>query len=183
MLHAPWVSVLQLPRFGTIEATPEHARAALALGAAVLVYPGGDWETHRPSWHRGRIEFGGREGFVRLALETQVPVVPVVSVGGQETALFLSRGERMSHALALDRRYRLKVFPISLALPWGMDVGDLFGHIPLPAKITTQVLDPIDLHERFGRHADVDAMYTEITGLMQATLDRLSARRRLPVIG
>lgn len=56
-------------------------------GAAVPVYPGGDWEAHRPSWHGHRIEFAGRKGFVRLALAADVPIVPVVSIGGQETAL------------------------------------------------------------------------------------------------
>jgi 1-acyl-sn-glycerol-3-phosphate acyltransferase len=55
----------------------------------VLVYPGGDWEAHRPSWHGTRVEFAGREGFVRLALATGVPICPVVSIGGQETAPFL----------------------------------------------------------------------------------------------
>jgi AhpD family alkylhydroperoxidase len=107
---------------------------------------------------------------VRLALSADVPIVPVVSIGGQETALFLTRGERVARALGLDRRFRLKVLPVSLALPWGLDVGDFFGHIALPAKITIQVLEPIDLHERFGPNPDVDAVYETITGLMQRTL-------------
>ena len=47
-----------------------------------------------PSWERNRVDFGGRKGFIRLALEQDVPIVPVVSIGGQETALFLTRGER-----------------------------------------------------------------------------------------
>ena len=70
---------------------------------------------------------------------------PVVSIGGQETALFLSRGERLAQLLALDRMFRLKVLPISIALPWGLNVGDMLGHIPLPAKLTIETLPPIDL--------------------------------------
>jgi 1-acyl-sn-glycerol-3-phosphate acyltransferase len=181
VMRAPWLSLLR--KYGTIEATWEDARAALELGAAVLVYPGGDWEAHRPSWHGHRIEFAGREGFVRLALAADVPVVPVVSIGGQETALFLTRGQRVAQALGLDQRFRLKVLPISLALPWGLDVGDLFGHIALPAKITIQVLEPIDLRERFGPAPDVDEIYESITALMQRTLDELAVARRWPVIG
>ena len=181
VMRAPWLSLLR--KYGTIEASPDNAHAALDGGAAVLVYPGGDWEAHRPSWHGHRVEFAGREGFVQLALDADVPIVPVVSIGGQETALFLTRGERVAHALRLDRRFRLKVLPVSLALPWGLDVGDLFGHIALPAKITIQVLEPIDLHERFGPDPDVDAVYEAITGLMQRTLDELAAQRRWPVIG
>jgi 1-acyl-sn-glycerol-3-phosphate acyltransferase len=181
VMVAPQLSLLR--RYGTIEATSANARAALARGAAVLVYPGGDWETHRPSWHGRRIEFAGREGFVRLALSAGVPIVPVVSIGGQETALFLTRGERLVHALGVDRRYRLKVMPVSLALPWGLDVGDFLGHIALPAKITIQVLEPIDLRERFGAKPDVDRVYEEITQLMQRTLNELAAQRRWPIIG
>ena len=112
-----------------------------------------------------------------------VPIVPVVSIGGQETALFLTRGERVARALGLDRRFRLKVLPVSMALPWGLDVGDFFGHIALPAKITIQVLEPIDLHERFGPDPDVDLIYEAITDLMQRTLDELAAKRRFPIIG
>ena len=181
VVSLPWLRLLR--RYGTIEATPENAKAALAGGAAVLVYPGGDWETHRPTWHRNRVEFHHREGFVRLALETGVPIVPVVSIGGQETALFLTRGERAAHALHLDSRFRLKVLPVSIALPWGLDVGDMLGHIPLPAKITIQVLEPIDVRDEYGADADPDLVYDEITGLMQSTLDGLSAERRLPILG
>ena len=181
VMRAPWLSALR--KYGTIEATAENAKAALDRGAAVLVYPGGDWETHRPSWHGHRVEFAGRDGFVRLALAAGVPIVPVVSIGGQETALFLTRGEHVARALGLDRRFRLKVLPVSLAVPWGLDVGDLFGHIALPAKITIQVLEPINLHEQFGPNPDVDTVYETTTGLMQRTLDELAAQRRWPVIG
>ena len=87
-----------------------------------------------------KVDFGGRKGFIRLALDKDVPIVPVVSVGGQETALFLSRGERLAKLLRLDKMFRLKVLPISIALPWGLNVGDMLGHFPLPAKITIQVL-------------------------------------------
>ncbi|MGO8907444.1 MAG: 1-acyl-sn-glycerol-3-phosphate acyltransferase [Solirubrobacteraceae bacterium] len=181
VIRAPWLS--QLRKYGTIEASRENAQAALDAEAAVLVYPGGDWEAHRPSWHGGRVEFGKREGFVQLALTAGVPVIPVVSIGGQETALFLTRGERVARALQLDTRFRLKVLPVSLALPWGLDVGDLFGHIALPAKITIQVLEPIDLRKRFGTSPDIDAVYEAITELMQRTLDKLAAQRRWPIIG
>jgi 1-acyl-sn-glycerol-3-phosphate acyltransferase len=181
VVRAPWLSLLR--KYGTIEATWEGARAALDAGAAVLVYPGGDWEAHRPSWHGHRIEFAGRKGFVRLALAADVPIVPVVSIGGQETALFLTRGRRLARVLGLDRRVRLKVLPVSLALPWGLDVGDLFGHLALPAKITIRVLEPIDLHERFGPAPNVDAVYGSVTALMQRALDELAAARRWPVIG
>jgi 1-acyl-sn-glycerol-3-phosphate acyltransferase len=172
-----------LRKYGTVAASQENARRALEAGAAVLVYPGGDYEVHRPSWERHRVDFDGRKGFIRLALEQNVPIVPVVGVGGQETALFLTRGEHLARALGLDKLLRLKVLPLSLALPWGLNVGDMLGHIPLPAKITVEALRPIYLREEFGPEPDVDEIYAHIVRLMQDTLEALAAERRFPVIG
>lgn len=172
-----------LRKFGTVAASPANANQALDSGAALLVYPGGDYEVHRPSWEGARVDFGGRKGFIRLALDKDVPIVPVVSVGGQETALFLTRGEGLAKALRLDKLFRLKVLPISIAIPWGINIGDMFGHIPAPAKITIQVLDPIDLRERYGQDPDIDAVYEDLIVSMQETLTALQAERRLPVIG
>jgi 1-acyl-sn-glycerol-3-phosphate acyltransferase len=138
---------------------------------------------HRPTWERNKVDFAGRKGFVRLALDADVPIVPVVSIGGQETALFLSHGGRLARALRVDRTLRLKVIPISLALPWGLNIGDLLGHIPLPAKLTVEVLAPIDIRAQFGDQPDVDEVYDHVTTLMQETLETLAAERRLPLIG
>jgi 1-acyl-sn-glycerol-3-phosphate acyltransferase len=173
----------QLRKFGTVAASPQNAAKALDAGAALLVYPGGDYEVHRPTWQRNRVDFGGRTGFIRLALERGIPIVPVVSIGGQETALFLSRGERLARLLALDRMFRLKVLPISLALPWGVNVGDMLGHLPLPAKLTVEALPPIDLQKEFGPDPDVREIYEHLVRVMQDTLDALAAERRLPVLG
>ena len=124
------------------------------------------------------MDFDGRKGFIRLAKQKNVPIVPVVSVGGQETALFLSRGEGLARILRLDRMFRLKVLPVSLSLPWVLNVGDMLGHVPLPAKITVEVLEPIDVSE-----LDVDEAYEIILERMQRTLTALQADRRLPVLG
>jgi 1-acyl-sn-glycerol-3-phosphate acyltransferase len=172
-----------LRKFGTVAASPANARRALESGAALLVYPGGDHEVHRPSWERNRVDFAGRKGFIRLALEQDVPVVPVVSIGGQETALFLTRGEQLAQLLRVDRLFRLKVLPISLALPWGINVGDMLGHIPLPAKITIETLPAINLRQEFGPHPDIQEVYDHLIRLMQEALDALAAERRLPVLG
>jgi 1-acyl-sn-glycerol-3-phosphate acyltransferase len=171
-----------LHRFGTVAANWENAEAALALGAAVLVYPGGELEVHRPVWRGRRVELHGHKGFIRLALRDAAPIVPVVSIGGQETALFLGESRRLGRLLALDR-LRIQGVPVSIALPWGLDVGDALGHVPLPAKLAIEVLDPIDLDARYGPDPDVDAIYDDVVELMQRTLDGLAARRRLPVLG
>jgi 1-acyl-sn-glycerol-3-phosphate acyltransferase len=176
VLSMPGLGMLR--KYGTVAATPENAERALDGGAALLVYPGGDYEVHRPTWESARVDFGGRRGFIRLAQAKGVPLVPVVAIGGQETALFLSRGEGIARLLGLDRMFRLKVLPISLALPWGLNVGDMLGHIPLPAKITVQVLEPIDVSG-----IDVDDAYALVVGKMQTALTALDEERGLPLLG
>lgn len=172
-----------LRRFGTVSADPGNAEQVLRDGAAVLVYPGGDWEVHRPTWEEDRIDFAGRTGFLRLAWNQRVPIVPVVNIGAQQSQLVLTRGDRLARLLRLDRMLRLKVFPISIALPWGLNVGDLAGHLPLPSKITVEFLDPIDLREAMGPELDPEAAYRYVTGIMQGALTRLDEERALPIVG
>jgi hypothetical protein len=112
-----------------------------------------------------------------------VPIVPVVSIGGQETALFVTRGERVAQAVGLDRLARIKVLPVSLGPPFGVNLLDMPGRIPLPAKITLEVMPPIDLVKRFGADADPDEVYDEVTAEMQGKLDDLADERTLPLVG
>ena len=167
-------------KWGIITAGPKAAQVALDRGASVLVYPGGDVETHRPWTARHEIRFDGRRGFLRLAREAGVPIVPVVSSGGQDTYLPLTDGRKIAKALRLPQLARLKVLPVSLALPWGINVGDFLGHIPMPAKIRMEVLEPIDVAERFGDDDDDEAAYEYVTSRMQETLTALAAERLAP---
>lgn len=172
----PW-----LKRWGVLTANPDNAKAALQRGACVLVYPGGDVDTHRPWSARHEIRFDGRKGFLRLARETGVPIVPVVASGGHDTYLPLTDGRKIARALRLDKLARLKVLPISLALPWGLNVGDFFGHLPLPAKIRLEVLEPIDLQQRYEDRPGWEGhAYDYVVGRMQEALTALAAERLLP---
>jgi len=170
-------------RYGTVPASPANMRRALEREAALLVYPGGDEETFRPSWQTSEIGFAGRTGFVKLALEQGVPIVPVVAIGGQETALFLGRGRRVARALSLNRLARIKVLPPVVGPPFGITVLDFPGRIPLPAKITVRVMPPIDLRKKLGRDGDLEEGYRLVTSRMQRTLTRLANQRTLPVVG
>jgi 1-acyl-sn-glycerol-3-phosphate acyltransferase len=172
-----------LSRFGTVPASPENMGRALERDAALLVYPGGDHETYRPSWESAEIDFAGRTGFVKLAIEHDVPIVPVVAIGGQETALFLGRGRRVARLLRLDSMLRLKVLPAQLGPPFGVTVLDLPGRIPLPAKITVRALPKIDVKQRLGAEPDIEEAYELVTGKMQKALHDLDEERSLPVIG
>ena len=172
-----------LSRFGTVPASPENMKRALDREAALLVYPGGDHETYRPTWESSKIDFAGRTGFARLAIEHGVPIVPVVAIGGQETALFLGQGQRLARLLQLDSLLRLKVFPAQVAPPFGVTVLDLPGRIPLPAKIVVRALPKIDVRSELGATADPGDAYELVTGKMQTALSRLASERSIPVVG
>jgi len=169
---------------GGIPAGHEQAEAALAQGALVLVYPGGDYEACRPWSERDRVEFADHHGFVKLALRARVPVVPVVAYGAHHTVVILSRGERLARLLGLNL-LRIKVFPILLGPPFGVN-SFLTPPLPLPAAITVDFLPPIDWTHLGPEGADdeevVEHCYGEITALMQATLDRLHAEHPHPLL-
>jgi 1-acyl-sn-glycerol-3-phosphate acyltransferase len=169
---------------GAIPAGHKQAEAALAQGALVLVYPGGDYEACRPWSERDRVEFGGHRGFVKLALRTQVPVIPVVAHGAHHTVVILSRGERLAHLLGIDR-LRIKVFPILFGPPFGI-TSALTPPLPLPAAITVEFLPAVDWTGIGPEGAENDGVvencYREITSLMQSTLDRLRAEHPHPLV-
>lgn len=169
-------------KFGVVTATPRAAADVFAQDGSVLVYPGGDVEALRPWRDRHKIVFDGRKGFLRLAHENGVKIVPVVATGGQDTFFVLNDGRRTAKLLRFDKLLRVKTLPISFSIPWGFLPGDL-PHIPLPAKIRIQVLDPIDLSERFGDEPDWDEAYDYVTSVMQAGLSTLAAKTVLPVLG
>jgi 1-acyl-sn-glycerol-3-phosphate acyltransferase len=181
VLNSPAGSFVR--KFGTVEADPANAEAALDAGAMVTVFPGGDYEVFRPSWESAKVDFGGRTGFLRLALRKNVPIVPMVTLGGQETALFLSRGERLARLTGATRLLRMKTIPVVFGFPFGLSVGGFPPFLPLPAKVTMELLEPIDLRARYGADPDVEAIYQDLMATMQKTLTALQRERRLPVLG
>ncbi len=170
-----------LGRIGAIHASPENAARALHSGAAVLVYPGGDYDAYRPTRSQNVIDFNGRTGYVRIAIETGVPIVPVVSIGAQETQLFLTRGDRLAKRLGLHR-IRLDILPVTVGLPFGMTMF-FPANLPLPTKIVDQVLEPIDVVARFGKNPAVAEVDAYVRSVMQSALDQLARERRFPVLG
>jgi 1-acyl-sn-glycerol-3-phosphate acyltransferase len=157
-------------KIGQMPASMDNADAALGEGCSVLLYPGGSYEVFRPWKDRNRIVFNGRKGFIRLALKAGVPVVPVVGHGGHETTIVLTRGDRFVKLLGLDR-VRMDGAPLLFQVPWGISSPAMPG-VPLPAKITVQVCEPLDW-SRFGPEgADdpevLEQCYEEITSLMHS---------------
>jgi len=169
-------------KLGVVTADPTAAAAIFDQGASALVYPGGDVEALRPWRDRHKIVFDGRKGFLKLAHANGVKIVPVVATGGQDTFFVLNDGRKTAKALGLDKLLRVKSLPISMSIPWVLFPGD-FMHVPLPAKIRIQVMEPVDLHQRFGDDPDWDEAYDYVTSLMQAGLSTLASKTVLPVLG
>lgn len=190
LLHpAAWFQpILAIPgaQVGAIMAHPKMARAALRKDAALLIYPGGAQDLFRPYSLRDRIHFAGHKGFIRLALQEKVTIVPLVSVGAHSTLIVLGdlyQQVKQLHEVGLPWKLDCGagVFPVFLGLPWVIGLGPI-PNFPLPVQIRTRVCAPI-VFERYGRiaasdRAYVNACYQQVCNQMQAELNdllRLSA--------
>ncbi len=166
---------------GAVMAHPKMAIAALRRGASVLVYPGGAKDVFRPHSLRHKICLDGNRSFIKLALEYNVPIVPLISYGAHDTLIILADyypQVRQLHEWGMPWLLDIdpEVFPIYLGLPWGLAIGPL-PNIPLPVTIHTRVCPPI-IFERYGREAAhnrdyVDTCYNIVSAQMQQELDGL----------
>lgn len=165
--------------FGCKPACATNAADGFAAGQHVVVFPGGDVDAAKPWTKRNQIEFGGRAGYARLAMEHGVPIVPVVTAGAGESLFVISDGQGLAARLGLHK-YRVKALPVSVSLPWGVNVGvaGMLPYLPLPAKLQTAVLPAM----RPEDGEDAEAFAHRVETAMQARLDDLAARRK-PLIG
>lgn len=168
-------------QWGAVVAHPKMAIAALQQDASVLVYPGGAKDVFRPHVLRNKICLGENQAFVKLALEYNVPIVPLISYGAHDTLIVLTDiYEQMQQLHEWGLPWLLdidpEVFPIYLGLPWGLAFGPL-PNFPLPVKLYTRVCPPI-VFERYGREAArdrkyVNECYNQVRAEMQQELNDL----------
>ena len=170
-----------LGRLGVIHASPEKAAKVLRAGAVLLDFPGGDYDAFRPTRRRNVIDFGGHTGYIRTAVEAGAPIVPMVSIGAQETQIFVARGDRLAKRLGLNR-IRLDILPVTIGFPFGL-TSTIPANMPFPAKVVYQVLEPIDVVAQFGKQADVHRVDAHVRSVMQTALDGLARQRRFPILG
>jgi 1-acyl-sn-glycerol-3-phosphate acyltransferase len=172
-------------RMGVLPAAPDSMSAALAAGRDVALWPGGERDSLRPWTQRDKAVLAGRTGFIKLAIRSAVPIVPISTVGGPDSMPVLASGRRVAKVLRLDKFARLKMFPIAIQVPWGISPA-LLPELPLPTKIRTAFQDPIELDRDPERAEDDDyvkSMYEQVTGSIQSGMDALARKRRLPLFG
>ena len=172
-------------KMGVLPAAPDSITAALAAGRDVALWPGGEVDSLRKWTQRDEAILAGRKGFVKLAIRTGVPIVPISTVGGPDSMPVLATGRRLAKALQLDRVARLKMFPIVLSVPWGVSPA-ILPEIPLPTKIRTAFQPPVELDddpERADDKAYVDRKYEEVRQRIQDGMDALARRRAFPIFG
>ena len=173
----PIIERLLIP-LGGVRANHENARKLFAAGKKVLVYPGGDLDDMRPFRRRYRIVFGGRMGYMRLALRAEVPIIPIVCAGGHNTMIIIDDMRWLAKALRLNKLFRTRVCPLMLSIPWGITLGVVPVYIPWPARFLIEALEPITF-ERTGPEAARDDAYVRqcadiVEGAMQDTMDNLA---------
>ena len=153
-----------LYHLGAIPSTYEAARATLSAGVPLLVFPGGDHETLRPLWRANQVDFGGRMGFLRIARELRVPIVPMGIRGSHYTAPVLWRSRWLPKFFVTPWLIGLKRWPLTLlgvlvaaviavtvpmAWPWRvlliyLWLGSPFIFLPwIPATIRMRIGTPI----------------------------------------
>jgi hypothetical protein len=77
---------------------------------------------------------------------------------------------------------RSAIMPLSFGFPFGLSAV-IPPNLPLPTKIVTQVLKPIDIAKQFGDDPDVDEVDEYVRSAMQEALTELAAKRRFPILG
>src|SRR3954468_1774407 len=171
---------------GVISPSAKSMAAALEAGDDVILWPGGEQDAMRNWRKRDQAVLAGRKGFIRFALRAQVPIVPVATVGGHDTVFVLSEGRFLAKWTGLGKRLRGATMPIVSGFPFPLAVEPPPMHLPLPAKIRTELLEPIHLDrdpDKADDRAYVDAVYREVEGAIQDGMNRLAKRRSFPLFG
>jgi 1-acyl-sn-glycerol-3-phosphate acyltransferase len=137
-----------MTRCGAVRACPENAERLLRRDHAVVVFPEGTKGVGKPYSQRYRLQRFGRGGFVRIALRTGAPIVPVAIIGSEEIHPIIGRWDWLA------RQLRLPYFPLTPTFPW---LG-LLGLVPLPSKWRIEFGRPLDWSQQFGPDAARDRL-------------------------
>jgi 1-acyl-sn-glycerol-3-phosphate acyltransferase len=155
----PWLNVMAT-RAGQMVGTPENCQALLEAGECVMVFPEGVRGMNKPFRERYRLQPFGT-GFMRLALATETPIVPVGIVGSEE------QQPGFANVKSLAKLFGMPAFPLTLGFPW---LGPL-GMLPLPVKYRIRFGAPLrftgsPLDEDAAIETRVEEVKAAIAGLL-----------------
>lgn len=188
-----WPQGRWLKRLGAIPSTRHAVRKALEAGIPVLMMPGGDHEAQRPVWQARLVDFAGRQGYLELAREAWIPIVPMGIAGSHFTAPVLWRSRHVLPWLYVwPRIMGLKRAALSLlglmgalaVLAWcpaespyltaiaaWLWIGSPLATLPwIPWKISVRIgqpLLPADLFDEEGG-GSLDEAYHRVESTVQA---------------
>jgi len=152
-------------RIGGVEADPSTARKLLGEeGQLGLVFPEGTKGTGKHWSERYRLQRFGRGGFVRVAMDAGVPIVPVAVLGAEEAMPIFGRLDGLAGMLGLP------YVPVT-SMVW------------LPVKFRIRVLDPIDVHLGHSDDHTQQMVSEDVRAVIQRTLIDLLAQRRSVIWG
>jgi 1-acyl-sn-glycerol-3-phosphate acyltransferase len=161
-----------LSKSGAVRANQENGERLLRRGELVGVFPEGVKGIGKPFEKRYQLARFGRGGFVRLALRTGAPIIPVAVVGAEEIH------PMVGNLNWLARPFGIPYLPITPTFP---HLGPL-GLVPLPTKWSLDFADPISMTEYGPEGADDPILVNRLSELVRSTIQRMVdgrlARRR-----
>jgi 1-acyl-sn-glycerol-3-phosphate acyltransferase len=171
VMTAPFLGTF-MNRVGCVRASQENATRLLQRGEACLVFPEGTLGLAKTWRRRHQLQRFGRGGFVRLAVRTDTPLLPVAVVGAEETAPLLARLDGVSSLFSDLVPY----LPITPTFPL---LGPL-GLLPLPARWRIRIGAPIDARASVADEGDaiaVNALATSVRDRLQKDVTDLVEQR------
>jgi 1-acyl-sn-glycerol-3-phosphate acyltransferase len=166
--RTPWAGTLA-SRLGMMAGTPRNCAAMLDAGECVMVFPEGARGANKPFRQRYQLQQFGL-GFMRLALETNTPIVPVGIVGAEEQQPGFANLE------GLGRRLGLPSLPITISSPWLGLIGPAFA---LPVKYHIHFGEPMHFDGRFDdEDAAIEKRVDEVKRAIGALLVRGRSERK-----
>jgi len=148
-----------MQRFGSVVGTPENCIQLLEQDEAIMAFPEGQRGFVKTYRQRYQLQAFGL-GFMRLALESNTPIVPVGIVGGEE------QSPGIANVRALGKLVGAPAFPITLTFPW---LGPA-GFIPLPVKYRIELGEPLHFE---GDPTEDDATIGEKVEVVKAAIRKL----------
>jgi 1-acyl-sn-glycerol-3-phosphate acyltransferase len=176
VFHLPFLGPI-MNRIGGVRADPENAERLLLKDELVAVFPEGEKGMGKLWRDRYRLQRFGRGGFVKLALRTGAPIIPVAVVGAEEAAPMLGKVTWFAKNIGIPW------IPVTPTFPW---LGPA-GLLPLPSKWFVAFGEPLELAKTHGAAAAEDRLLVnkladQIRSQIQTMIDGLLGKRRSPVL-